>query len=183
MVKISYNRNILIKEKLMQYLDNLKKNRSVDRVIFLAGMILAFIGFLIPTVFVKEASGTVLKNIFGAAVYFNKAPSAYNATFLVTVWLCSIAGIALFFITKTIIGDIIVTLLAIAFEIASVISIAPSLTDMFGAYTEFYTSPVTPFFGYTTVGGYLVAVGIVAALVGSILGAAHIQHPSQAKAN
>ena len=166
----------------MQYLDNLKKNRSLDRVIFLAGMVLAFIGFLIPTVFVKEASGTVLKNIFGAAVYFNKAPSAYNATFLVTVWLCSIAGIALFFITKTIIGDIVVTLLAVSFGLASVISIAPSLSDMFGAYTEFYTSPVTPFFGYTTIGGYLVAAGILAALVGSILGAAHIQHPSQSKA-
>ena len=84
----------------MQYLDKLKKERSIDRIIFLAGMVIAFIGFLVPTVFVKDASGTVLKNIFGAAVYFNKAPSAYNATFMVAVWLCSIAGIALFFITK-----------------------------------------------------------------------------------
>ena len=85
----------------MQYLDKLKKERSIDRVIFLAGMVLAFIGFLIPAFFLKESSGVAIKNIFGAASYFNKAPSAYNATFIVAVWLCTIAGIALFFITKT----------------------------------------------------------------------------------
>lgn len=166
----------------MQYLDKLKKERSIDRIIFLAGMVLAFIGFMIPTVFVRDGSGTVLKNIFMAASYFNKAPSAYNATFLVIVWLCTIAGIALFFITKTIIGDIVVVLLAIAFQIASVISIAPSLTDPFGAYSSLYRSPVTPFFGYASAGSYLVIAGIIAALVGSVLGAAHIQHPDQRKA-
>ena len=166
----------------MQYLDTLKKERSLDRVIFLIGMVLAFIGFMIPTVFVKDASGTVLKNIFGAAAYFNKAPSAYNATFLVATWLCSIAGIALFFITKTIIGDIITVLLAVSFQVASVISIAPSLTDFMGSYMEFYgQTPVTPFFGYTSVGGYLVVVGLIIAVVGSVLGAAHIQHPDQVK--
>ena len=166
----------------MQYLDKLKKERSIDRIIFLAGMVIVFIGFLVPTVFVKDASGTVLKNIFGAAVYFNKAPSAYNATFMVAVWLCSIAGIALFFITKTIIGDILVTLLGLAFELASIVSIAPSLTNFMGAYASFYQTPVTPFFGYTTVGGYMVLIGLIVAVVGSILGAAHIQHPSQVKA-
>jgi branched-subunit amino acid ABC-type transport system permease component len=72
-------------------------------------------------------------------------------------------------------------LLALAFEIASIISIAPSLTDMFGAYTKFYTSPVTPIFGYTSVGGYLVLAGIITAVAGSVLGAAHIKHPSQTK--
>ena len=167
----------------MQYLDKLKKERSIDRVIFVAGMVLAFIGFLIPTVFVKDGSGTLLKNIFGAASYFNKAPSAYNATFMVITWLSTIAGIALFFITKTIIGDIVSVLIGLAFEIASVISIAPSLTDPFGAYSSFYTSPVTPFFGYTTVGGYFVVVGLLVAIVGSALGAAHIQHPDQVKSN
>ena len=144
-------------------------------------MSLTFIGFMIPTFFLKDESGTALKNVFSAALYFNKAPSAYNATFIVITWLCSIAGIVLFFITKTIIGDIIVTLLALAFEIASVVSIAPSLSDIFGAYSSFYPQPVLPFFGYTSVGGYLVLLGIIVAIVGSILGAAHIQHPSQAK--
>ncbi|MBQ9281180.1 MAG: hypothetical protein IJ207_03165 [Treponema sp.] len=166
----------------MKYLETLKKERSIDRFIFLAGMILAFIGFIIPTFILKDSDGTVLKNVFGAASYFNKAPSAYNATFIVIVWLCSIAGIVLFFITKTIIGDIIVTLLALAFEIASVVSIAPSLSDIFGAYSSFYPQPVLPFFGYTSVGGYLVLLGIIVAIVGSVLGAAHIQHPSQTKA-
>ena len=165
----------------MKYFETLKKERSLDRVIFLAGMVLTFVGFMIPTFFLKDESGTVLKNVFGAASYFNKAPSAYNSTFIVITWLCSIAGIALFFCTKTIVGDIIVTLLALAFEIASVISIAPALTDMFGAYTKFYTSPVTPIFGYTSVGGYLVLAGIITAVAGSVLGAAHIKHPSQTK--
>ena len=165
----------------MKYFETLKKERSIDRVIFLAGMILVFIGFMIPTFSLKTESGTVLKNIFGAAAYFNRVPSAYNATFIVITWLCSIAGIALFFCTKTIVGDIFVTLLALAFEIASIITIAPSLSDMFGAYTKFYTSPVTPIFGYTSVGGYLVLAGIIAAVAGSVLGAAHIKHPSQAK--
>ena len=99
----------------MKYFETLKKERSLDRVIFLAGMVLAFVGFMIPTFFLKDESGTVLKNVFGAASYFNKAPSAYNSTFIVITWLCSIAGIALFFCTKTIVGDIIVTLLALAF--------------------------------------------------------------------
>ena len=165
----------------MQYLDKLKKERSIDRVIFLAGMVLAFIGFLIPTFFLKESSGVALKNLFGAASYFNKAPSAYNATFIVIIWLCTIAGIALFFITKTIIGDIVSTLIALAFQLASVVSIAPSLTDPFGAYSSLYTSAVTPFFGYTTVGGYLVVIGLLVAVVGCVLGAAHIQHPDQVK--
>ena len=166
----------------MQYLDKLKKERSIDRIIYLAGMFLAFIGFLIPTFVVRNETGTVLKNIFGAAVYFNQAPTAYNATFIVVVWLCTIAGIALFFLTKTIIGDIIVTLLALAFQLASIASIAPSFSNVMGAYTSFYSSPVVPFFGYTTVGGYMVMIGLIVAVVGSILGAAHIQHPSQAKA-
>ncbi|MBR4322401.1 hypothetical protein [Treponema sp.] len=165
----------------MQYLDKLKKERSLDRVIFLAGMVLAFIGFLVPAFFLKESSGVVLKNVFGAAAYFNKAPSAYNSTFIIITWLCTIAGIVLFFITKTIIGDIIATLIALAFQLASIVSIAPSLTDPFGAYSSIYTSSVTPFFGYTSVGGYLVIVGLIIAVVGSVLGAAHIQHPDQTK--
>ena len=165
----------------MQYLDKLKKERSLDRVLFLAGMVLAFIGFLVPAFFLKESSGVVLKNVFGAAAYFNKAPSAYNSTFIIITWLCTIAGIVLFFITKTIIGDIIATLIALAFQLASIVSIAPSLTDPFGAYSSIYTSSVTPFFGYTSVGGYLVIVGLIIAVVGSVLGAAHIQHPDQTK--
>lgn len=246
----------------MKYLDTLKKERSKDRVIFLAGMVLAFIGFLIPTVYVKmvvaepvdntletidnEAeqgsqmasddmfdailSGNydggdsedeeissdavvVLKekttdfvldknydkvlnskgepkkatkteysyvsplelesgqhvhnkllNIFGLAAAFNVAPYAYNATFLVIVWLCSIAGIVLFFTTKTIVGDIVTVLVGLGFAIASVITVP-------------ITFQVLPVVGYMTVGGYMVLVGWIVAIIGSVLGAAHIQHP------
>lgn len=243
----------------MQYLDKLKKERSIDRVIFFAGMVLAFIGFIIPTVYVRDevpsndevaieetveesieevapaASDELLaeaedaealegdelaeealaedddifdvmnaseededdygfgddevetkvfyKNIFGAASYFNRSPVAYNATFIVAVWVCTIAGIALFFLTKTIIGDIIATLIALAFGLASIVGIAPALSDEFGPYAGYYASEVTPFFGYSTIGGYLVVIGLIAAVVGSILGAAHIQHPDQVASN
>lgn len=254
----------------MKYLDKLKKERSIDRVIFLAGMVLAFIGFLIPTVYVKmvvaepvdntiestdneEATqgsemgdddfyeslinGTAssddsaseddvvvdddaviilkeketnfvldknyakildsngepkkltttkysyvapyevegqhvhnkLLNIFGLAAAFNVAPYAYNTTFLVIVWLCSIAGIALFFTAKTIVGDIVALLVGLGFAIASAISVPLTLH-------------VLPIAGYMTVGGYFVIIGWIIAIVGSVLGAAHIQHPSQVKA-
>lgn len=248
----------------MKYLDNLKKERSIDRVIFLAGMVLAFIGFLIPTVYVKmvvaapvdntvesaddeEATqgsemgddefyeslinGTAstdsddseeedevevddeaviilketetdfvldkngqpekvttttysyvapyevegqhvhnkLLNIFGIAAAFNVAPYAYNTTFLVIVWLCSIAGIVLFFTTKTIVGDIVTLLVGLGFAIASVITVPLTLH-------------VLPVVGYMTVGGYFVLIGWVVAIIGAVLGAAHIQHPSQVKA-
>ncbi|MCR4822544.1 MAG: hypothetical protein K5873_06695 [Treponema sp.] len=207
----------------MQYLDKLKKERSIDRVIFLAGMVLAFIGFMIPTVYVKDevvsADSAVeatteedyvteeidyladnlesddlefedeevetkvsLKNIFGAATYFNRSPVAYNATFLVVVWLCTIAGIVLFFVTKSFIGDILVVILALAFGLASVIGIAPALSDEFGAYAGYYTEAVTPFFGYASVGSYLVVVGLIVATVATVLSAMHIQHPDQVKA-
>lgn len=165
------------------YVDTLKKERSIDRIIFVVGMVLMFIGCMIPMVYVNTESGTALKNIFGAAVYFNKAPSAYNATFLVIVWLCSIAGIALFLLTRSIIGDIFVCLLALAFGTASVIGIPMAFSDMFGAYTALYPNGVTPFFGYASVGTYMVVVGILVAVAGTALGAAHIQHPDQVKSN
>lgn len=251
----------------MKYLETLKKERSKDRVIFLAGMVLAFIGFLIPTVYVKmvvaepvdntlesvnnEAeqgsqmvsddmfdailngnyvadesddeevssdSVIVLKekttdfvldknnekildskgepkkvtkteysyvapyelepgqhvhnkllNIFGLAAAFNVAPHAYNTTFLVIMWLCSIVGIVLFFTTRTIVGDIVTVLIGLAFAIASAITVPITLQ-------------VLPVVGYMTVGGYMVLVGWVVAIIGSVLGAAHIQHPTLSKA-
>lgn len=253
----------------MKYLDKLKKERSIDRVIFLAGMVLAFIGFLIPTVYVKMVTAepvdntvesadlldddvqgsqmgdddfynsiingnyeeedessegeielsddavVILKetvtdfvldknyeqildgkgnpkkvtnvnysfvapyelesnqhvqnkllNIFGICGALNVAPYAYNATFLVIVWLCSIAGIFLFLTTKTIVGDIVTVLLGLAFAIASAIAVPLTLK-------------VFPVAGYMTIGGYLVLIGWILGIIGSVLGAAHIQHPSQ----
>ncbi|WP_407426796.1 hypothetical protein [Treponema sp.] len=125
-------------------------------------------------------------NLFGAAKVFNQNGlgsyyndydyvnevngTAYNATFLVVIWLCTIAGIVLFFLTKTIIGDVLVSLIALAFGIASVIAVSVTLN-------------VTPIVGYFSVGGYMVIVGIALAIAGTVLGAAHIQHPDQVKSN
>lgn len=263
----------------MQYLDKLKKERSLDRVVFVAGAFLALIGFLVPTVYVKQVTAapvdntvevadedeiiddsdelfdeteeeddyealmnaeavveeesdgsepviilketvkdfvydknydkldvkgrvidddnpngvpaikttvnysfitkedvekdqvveTKLLNIFGIASAFNVSPYAYNATFLVAMWLCAIACILLFFITKSLIGDVVALLIGLGFGIASAISVPETLI-------------VTPIVGYMTVGGYLVIVGWIVAIAGTVLGAAHIQHPGIATA-
>ena len=116
-------------------------------------------------------------NLFGAVDVLNQAGvdygdvdyipgTAYNATFLVIVWLCTIAGIILFFLSKSIIGDVIVVLIAIAFGLASAFCIPLTLN-------------VSPIVGYFSAGGYFVLIGIIVALAGTILGAAHIKHPSQ----
>ena len=116
-------------------------------------------------------------NLFGLVNVFNQAGvdygdvdyiggTAYNVTFLVIVWLCSIAGIVLFFLTKSIIGDVVVVLIAIAFGLASAFCIPLTLS-------------VTPIIGYFSVGGYFVLIGILVSLAGTLLGAAHIKHPGQ----
>jgi hypothetical protein len=115
-------------------------------------------------------------NLFGAVEVLNQAGldygdvdyvpgTAFNATFLVIVWLCSIAGIVLFFIAKSIIGDVVVILIAVAFGLASTFTIPLALS-------------VAPIVGYYSVGGYFVLIGILVSLVGTVLGAAHVKHPS-----
>lgn len=117
-------------------------------------------------------------NLFGAVNVFNQTGkdygdfdyipgTAHNATFLVVVWLCTIAGIVLFFVAKSIIGDIIVLLLAIAFGLAATFTIPLTLDVTFVTGSFF-------------VGAYFVAIGLIASLVGTLLGAAHVKHPSQA---
>lgn len=132
-----------------------------------------------------ESNYTIEKNafnLFGAVevlnqggldyeniLFENHVPgTAYNATFIVIVWLCTIAGIVLFFLTKTIIGDVIVVLLAIAFGLASMFCVPITLNVPFITGSFF-------------VGAYVSAIGIIIALAGTLLGAAHIQHPSQVK--
>lgn len=124
----------------------------------------------------RFAQKTFLFNLFGAVNVFNQAGldygdvdhvsgNAYNATFLVIVWLCTIAAIILFFVSKTIIGDVIVLLIAIAFGLAA-------------SFTIPLTLDVPFIVGSFSVGAYFVAIGLIVALVGTILGAAHIQHPA-----
>lgn len=129
-----------------------------------------------------ESNYTIKKNVFnlfGAVEVLNQSGvdygdfdyipgTAYNATFIVIVWLCTIAGIVLFFLTKTIIGDVIVVLLAIAFGLASMFCVPITLNVPFITGSFF-------------VGAYVSAIGIIIALAGTLLGAAHIQHPNQVK--
>lgn len=141
----------------MKYLEKLKAERSLDRIIFLAGMVLALIGYFVPVYFDEDG----LYNVFSGAAAYNIPGNAYIATFLVIGWLCSIAGIALFFITHTIVGDVVVWLLGLGFGIAELVSMIQ--------FNE-----VLPF-SFMSVGSYLIIAGWLVALIGTVLGAAHIK--------
>ena len=145
-----------------------KLDRSFDRILFVIGMALAFIGFMIPTFHTTDEG---FKNIFGAAVYFNYPGYAYLSTFIVAMWLCSIAGIALFFITRSLVGDIVVCLLAIGFGIAELVGLPNYLDAGEGSMIAYMAKFFCP--GY-----YLVIVGFIVSIVASVLGAIHIQNPS-----
>ncbi len=166
-----YGNNIYVPYLVMNIIEEFKNmakkfERSFDRILFLAGMVLAFIGFMIPTFHTTDEG---FKNIFGAAVYFNYPGYAYISTFIVAMWLCSIAGIALFFITRTLVGDIVVCLLAIGFGIAALVS----FPIYFGE-----DCTLAFLFSFFVPGYYLVIVGFIVSIVASVLGAMHIQNPS-----
>lgn len=117
---------------------------------------------------VKVGTETVKssKNIFAAAKFFNVADRggagyAYNATFLVVLWLMTIAGIAAFFCSNGIILDILVWLVGAGFGIAATITI-PSYLEM-------------NIFQYSAVGSYVIFVGWTTALVGAVRSAVHVQ--------
>lgn len=137
---------------------NLKK--STDRMLYLAGMALAFIGMLIPFVRIEDEG---VKNVFSAAVYFNQPGIAYISTFVVIVWLAALAGIILYFITDFVVGDFLAWLVGAAFGIAATITLS----------LETLENP----FGYMFIGSYLTFIGYTASLVALILEAKHIQHP------
>ncbi len=113
----------------------------------------------------SEAPKSQLKNIFTAASFFNnytvttsegdEINTAYNATFIVFMWLATLAGIIVFFACKTYVVDIVIWAIGTCFGIASLISIPMTLH-------------VTPIFGYFSVGGYIVLIGWIVALVGLI---------------
>ena len=114
----------------------------------------------------SAAQESQLKNIFTAATFFNnytitsedgdEINTAYNATFIVLMWLATLAGLIVFFVCNTYVVDIIVWALGTCFGIASAITIPMTLH-------------VTPIFGYFSVGGYFVLIGWIIALVGIIL--------------
>ncbi len=143
----------------MKYFEKLNAERSTDRKIFFIGMVLALIGYFIPVFFDEDG----LYNVFTGASAYNIPGYAYLATFLVVGWLASIAGIALFFITHTIVGDVVVWLIGCGFGIAELVS-------LFLYYEEL------PFL-HMSAGAYVIIVGWIVALVGTVLGAAHIKAP------
>lgn len=113
-----------------------------------------------------------LKNIFAAATFFNYADNqggyAYNSTFLVALWLCTIAGIVVFLLSNGIVMDVVVWLIGAGFGLASVIKLPQYLTYL----TD---EKFTPIFSYTIVGGYIIFIGWTLALVGVILSLVHVK--------
>lgn len=154
----------------MSIVENLQK-KSLDRILFVAGMALTFIGFIIPAFVLPGwiaakhgmANADVTLNMFAAAKLLNEPGTAYNATFMVVVWLCSIAGIVSFFFTSSVMSEVLIWLIGAGFGIAELITLP--------AYCE-----VTPLVGTSAIGSYIVAVGWTLALVAVIIGAASVKH-------
>ncbi|MBR4373079.1 MAG: hypothetical protein IKP49_01775 [Treponema sp.] len=92
----------------------------------------------------------------GAASFFNVADSAggfaHNATFIVILWLMSIAGILVFLCVEGVVLDTLVWLIGAAFGIAALITIP--------RYLE------ASLFSFASVGTYIVIIGWVVAFVG-----------------
>ena len=141
----------------------MKLKKSKDRMMYLIGMALAFIGMLVP--FTREPDEGVL-NVFSGAAYFNQSGIAYISTFMVAVWLAALAGIILYFVTDFIIGDFIAWFVGAGFGIAHTVAMC-----MYSVDNEYAT------FGWIFVGAFIVFAGMTAALVALILQAIHIQHP------
>jgi len=152
----------------MSFVENLK-NRSLDRKIFLIGAFVAFIGCLLPMIsFPTDFLGLGeigAKNVFGAAAVLNYAEPdagyAFNATFIIIVWLMSIAAIASFVFSANFVVDVLVWLIGAGFGIASMITL-PSFVEV-------------SMFSYMSVGSYIIFVGWTVALVGWVLSAIHVQ--------
>ena len=142
--------------------------KSKDRMLYLIGMAVTFIGMLIP--FVREEDEGVM-NIITAAGYYNQPGIAYITTFIVIVWLAALAGIILYFVTDVVIADFIAWLIGAAFGIANAIAMC-----LYCAENEYAV------FGWVFVGSFVVFVGMTLALVGLVLQAIHIQHPLANKA-
>ena len=142
--------------------ENLKK-KSLDQKLFLIGMCLTFVGLILPSFNVPDwVSKTGPLNIFGAAKALNLPGSAYNATFIVVLWLASLAGIVTFLLSSSVISEILVWFIGAGFGIAGAITLP--------AFLE-----VTPIVGYAHIGCYLALVGWLLALVAWVIGASKVK--------
>ena len=141
--------------------------KSTDRLLYLIGMAVTFLGLLIP--YAREED--VMLNIFSGASYYNQPGIAYISTFIVIVWLAALVGVILYFVGNFVVVDFIVWLIGAAFGIAHTIAMAMYCYDNDYAL-----------FGWIFVGSCLAFVGMTAALVGLILSIKNIQHPLAEKA-
>lgn len=146
----------------------MKLRKSNDRIMYLIGMALAFIGMLIP--FIREPEEGAM-NVFTGAAYFNQPGIAYISTFMVIVWLAALAGIILYFLSDFMVGDFVAWLVGAAFGVAQTVAMCLYCVD-----NEY------GLFSWIFAGSFVVFVGMTLALVGLILQAIHIQHPLAAKA-
>ena len=134
-------------------------SRSKDRWLYLIGMVVAFLGLLIPYVRIEDEG---MFNVCTALVYFNQPGVAYISTHICIVWLSLLAGIICFFLSKTVISDYVCWLLAAGFGIAELVAISID-------YVE--AQP----FSWMFVGSYVTCVGMLLALVALILQAVHFK--------
>lgn len=101
------------------------------------------------------------KNVFGAAVYYNESGTAQISTFIVIVWLASLAGIITFLLVKNAAGDVVSWLVGASFGIAAIVAISSELS--------------CSMFGWASVGTYVILVGYIVSLVGIIKNAIKVK--------
>ncbi len=144
--------------------------KSKDRMIYLIGMAIAFIGMFIP--FIREPDEGAM-NVLSGAAFFNQPGIAYISTFMVLVWLAALAGVILYFVSNFMVGDFVAWIVGAAFGVAHTVAMCMYMTEN---YEELGT------FSWIFVGSFIVCVGYTVALVGLVFQAIHIQHPLQPKA-
>ena len=112
-------------------------------------------------------------NIFSTATFFNRKFFAYNATFFVALWLCSIAGICVFCICRSLVADVIVWLIGAGFGIAAIVGVTGFFKEICSTPAKVIT--VAPVLDFASVGLYVVLIGWLIALVGVVISVATVK--------
>ena len=145
----------------MSLIENPQK-KSLDQKLFAAGMVLAFIGLLLPSFSFPDWVKGGTSNVLSAAAALNQPGFAYNATFIVVFWLAALSGIAVFLLSHSLIGEILVWFIGAGFGLAATITLPK--------YLE-----VAPVVGYASIGSYLACIGWTLALVAWVIGASKVK--------
>lgn len=133
-------------------------SRSKDRRLYFIGVVLAFLGLLLPYVRIPDEG---MFNVCTALAYFNEPGYAYISTHICITWLALLGAIIGFFLSKHNISDYVCWLLAASFGCAEFVAIT----------LDYELNP----FQWMFIGSYVAYAGMTLALVALVLQAVHIK--------